>query len=419
MTSDDGVLRFEQLEQRLEGLHTYLLAQDYAGYDPYDGLESRVFKALPFSKLKWSRIAMTQFMKRFPWNIRKLLLAPKGRNPKGIALCVSALFHLLRTYQSSGYQAEACQLIDWLVANRAPRYSSYCWGYDFDWQSRTFFAPKNTPNAICSIFVANALLSAHEQSGSATYLNIARDTCTFLREHLLARAGGEIYFRYVPGEDVPVHNVNLLAAALLARVYTHAREQELIELAKQAAFFSVRRQNDDGSWYYGEARDQRWIDNFHTGFNLVALLRYQRYTGDNSFCRAVGKGHAFWEQRFFRDDGAPKYYSDAAYPLDAHGAAQAIVTHVEFACEDSEALEKGRRVTTWALRNLWSPAGFFYFQIHRFYTVRIPYLRWSQAWMFYALSSLLNAWQVSVADLSAQATRSESIPSKETGGIAR
>ncbi len=393
MASEVDVLDVEQLERCIQKLHAYLGAQDYAGHDPYDGLESRVFQALPLRRWKWAQIAMTQFMKRSPWNVRSLLRVPRGRNPKGVALCVSALIHLARTLGAQAVQEETRRLLDWLAEHKAQGYSSFCWGYNFDWRSRAFFVAKNTPNLNCSIFVAHALLDAHEQFGDATDLEMARSTCAFLREHLLARASGEIYFRYIPGNDTAVYNVNLLAAALLARVYSRTGEPELLELAREAARFSVRRQNHDGSWYYGEAGHQRWIDNFHTGFNLIALSRYARYTGDETFRGALQKGRAFWEQQFFGPAGAAKYYPDAAYPLDVHCAAQAIVTHLEFFREEPQAVEKARRVAAWALRNLKSPDGTFYFQIHRFYAIRIPYLRWSQAWMFYALTLLLEVWR--------------------------
>ncbi len=122
---------------------------------------------------------------------------------------------------------------------------------------------------------------------------------------------------------------------------------------------------------------------------MVALSRYARYTGDKSFHEALQKGRTFWEQRFFKPHGAPKYYPDEDYPLDVHSAAQAIITHLEFAGDNLEDLDRARRMAAWAFRNLWSADGFFYFQIHRFYKIRIPYVRWNQAWMFYALTLLL------------------------------
>src|SRR6185503_14269585 len=128
----------------------------------------RVFSALPFRHLRWARIAMIQGMKRSPWNLRGLLGVPRERNPKGIALCVSALAQLARSKKAPAQpsaEEEARRLLGWLAEHRAPGYSSFCWGYNFDWQSRSFFAPRNTPNVMCCISVASALPDAYEQFG--------------------------------------------------------------------------------------------------------------------------------------------------------------------------------------------------------------------------------------------------------------
>jgi hypothetical protein len=52
--------------------------------------------------------------------------------------------------------------------------------------------------------------------------------------------------------------------------------------------------------------------------------------------------------------------------------------------------EMASRAVKWAINNLQDRAGFFYFQRHRFYTIKIPYMRWAQAWMLYALSLYLS-----------------------------
>ena len=49
-------------------------------------------------------------------------------------------------------------------------------------------------------------------------------------------------------------------------------------------------------------------------------------------------------------------------------------------------MELARRVAAWALRELFDPRGFFYYQKRRLRTVRTPYMRWSQAWMAYGLA---------------------------------
>ena len=42
-----------------------------------------------------------------------------------------------------------------------------------------------------------------------------------------------------------------------------------------------------------------------------------------------------------------------------------------------------------AIRHMQDPSGYFYYQKHRFYTNKISYMRWSNAFMFNALSLYL------------------------------
>ena len=44
----------------------------------------------------------------------------------------------------------------------------------------------------------------------------------------------------------------------------------------------------------------------------------------------------------------------------------------------------------WALDHMWNEQGFFYYRILRSCTIRTSYMRWTQAWMFLALSMLLS-----------------------------
>ena len=69
----------------------YCRANDWAGYDPYDATNSRLFDALPFLNSRLPRLVLTQLLKRSPINVRPLLLIPKTQNPKAIALFLSAL----------------------------------------------------------------------------------------------------------------------------------------------------------------------------------------------------------------------------------------------------------------------------------------------------------------------------------------
>jgi hypothetical protein len=116
---------------------------------------------------------------------------------------------------------------------------------------------------------------------------------------------------------------------------------------------------------------------------------------DEKFNEAIARGYKFWRSAFFLADGWPKYYDDSPYPADAHAAAAAVVTLCDLQHFDSEVLAFASTVATWCIENLRDEDGFFYYQRRRLYTVRTAYMRWSQAWMLYALARLLESENIS------------------------
>lgn len=372
-------------------LLAYCRANEWAGYDPYDALNSRVFKALPFLDFKLARLALTQGVKRCPINLRPLLLVPKTANPKGIALFLSSLTKLSKIGMIYG-DKEIDLMAERLLALRSPDERYSCWGYNFDWQSKYALVPKGTPNIICSTFAANALLDAYEQSRKSLWLDAAVSTADFILDVLFRREGSsKAFFSYTPLGQSEIHNANLFGAAFLCRINLLTRRKVFLEPALDAARYSVGKQHDDGSWVYGESRSQRWIDNFHTGFNLVALNRISKYVGTAEFDPAISRGLEFYKDHFFREEGAPRYYHDATYPIDIHSVAQSVITLFELKDFAEGNIPLAHSVMNWGLRNMWDAQGFFYFQKLPHYTVRIPFMRWSQAWMLMALSTLLEA----------------------------
>src|SRR5262249_26366559 len=182
------------------------------------------------------------------------------------------------------------------------------------------------------------------------------------------------------------HNVNLMAAELLSRLYTVTRSEEFREAAVSAAKFSINRQRADGSWPYGEADNQSWIDNIHTAFILISLKQIIRSLNEPEWRENLHAGYRFYANSFLLADGRPKYYHNRLFPVDAHSAAAAIIALVELSDSVSGSLGMAENVIRWALRHLQDPTGYFYYRRTRFYTIKIPYFRWAQAWMLYALA---------------------------------
>ena len=79
-------------------LKEYCENEGFKGWDPYDGLNSKVFQALPFlKKSAICRLVVIQGFKRCPVNLRRLALVPKEYNAKGIGLFLSGYCNLTLT----------------------------------------------------------------------------------------------------------------------------------------------------------------------------------------------------------------------------------------------------------------------------------------------------------------------------------
>jgi len=386
----------KQVETAYQELLTWCRARNFAGYDPFDGLNSRLFQLTPLARIPTARLIWTQILKRSPLNLRPFLFVPKQRNAKGIALFALAALADYRRNRLSEKELEARKLLDALIEMRIRGFSGAAWGYNFDWQSRNFFAPLGTPTTVPTTFAIRALIEGYEVLSDIRYLEFAKSACDFI-VHDLARAGDgkdSLCFSYVPFARTRIWNASLLAAEALARVGQLKQEQEYSHLAKAATRYVIQQQNPDGSWPYGGNPDQAWIDNFHTAYILYSLSKIiEAGQLGGEFSEALELGYRFWRGRFFLADGWPKYYDDRPFPADAHAAASAIVTFLEFTNSDENALAQAAGLANWAIENLRAREGYFYYQRRRFFVVKTPHIRWTQAWMLYALARLLEELQ--------------------------
>lgn len=376
----------ERVEDCIQEMLAYIEKEDYAGYDPYDALNSPVISYLG-ARSKWVRVAATHLVRRSPLNLRPLLGIRKGHNPKGIGLFLWGYSRLYALYKTDRYLERVDYLLELLDALRSKGYSGNCWGYNFDWQSWTFLRPKGTPTIVNTSFIGHALLDCYELTGRRKALELAIPIKEFIVDDLHRIPKGDAFcFSYTPVDTEAVHNANLLGASILARLMGYRGDHRLKSVVLASLAYSMRSQRPDGSWFYADTNIQSWIDSFHTGFNLQAI-RYVLGTGLAPQWRAAyEKGVRYYAERFFLGDGTPKYYQDRVYPFDIHAPAQAI----SFFCQEQEVYQHlTDRIIAWVLGNLYSGKGFFYFRKGRFVTNRIPYMRWAQAWAFHALSEYL------------------------------
>jgi len=379
----------KEIKVSFEKLKAYCETEKYSGWDPFDGLNSKIFQFLPFKYSRICRILWIQFFKQFPINLRKILLIEKGLNPQGLGLFISGYCNLFSADPKEEYKEIIYSLTYKVLSLRLEGWSGNCWGYNFDWQARAFFQPKNTPMIVPTAYVTNGLLDAYDLFKDSKLLEVAISATDFITKDLNRIGQDDLFaFSYSPLDDAVIFNASLMASQVLARVESYTGDHKYRDEASKSLHNCIEYQNDDGSWTYGTKPYHQWIDNFHTGYNLECIADYIKFSGERIDSKVLEIGTNYYLDTFFDNTGKYKYYSDRLYPLDINNAAQLIVTLSKLGKLESN-LYLVNNVLDWSIANMQHKKGYFYYQKHRFYNVKIPYMRWSQAWMFYALSIYL------------------------------
>jgi hypothetical protein len=363
-------------------------SNNFAGYDPFDGLNSVIFKWVPALKKGIFGLAWIQLHKRSPINLRPLCGIPKGRNPKGVALFILGLLQDYARSSEAHYLQQATELADWLLTQQSDQqqWQHACWGYHFDWNARAFFVPKGKPNVITTIYVAQALYALSQVVNKPQYREVAFDAAHFIVKTLYTEHDGRAFFAYIPGETAFVHNASLWGAAWVAVVASQTGNQQYADLALQVAWQSVHEQADDGSWVYGSRHHHQFIDGFHTGYNLEALHLLGNALGTNEFALAIQSGLTYYKKQFFEADGTAKYYHNNRFPLDMHSVAQAVFTLMRVGGQADD-LALAAKVIDWSLREMHiAGTAQFYYQKQPGFSNKINYIRWTQAWVYYSFA---------------------------------
>ena len=379
----------DTIRASIDKTERWLRDHRYKGYDPADGLTSYL-RPLTFGNLLLERL-LQQLIWRSPVNLRPLLGVRERDSFIGRGYIARAYLLLYGISGDDAHRRAAVACLDWLMDNKAPGVVHYSWGKLFDFASRGGLAPKLEPITVWTSLIGQAFLDGYEVLGDRRYLDVADSVCQWLLSVPRTRTDSGSCINYLPRPgDCTIHNQSMLAAATLTRTAKLTGRREYLDVAGEAILFTCSRQRPDGSWFYGETANRRWIDNFHTGYNLDALKSYIELTGDQTYAETLRRGFSFYKTRFFEESGRPRYYHDRTYPIDSQCAAQSIDTLTYFSDYDEEALGLAVKVATWTIGHMQDPKGHFYFARYPFFVLKAPMIHWAQATTFKALAYLLS-----------------------------
>jgi hypothetical protein len=376
-------------------LDKWLTSHNWQGYDPYDLRAGQVAQFLNRQK--------SPFGRRWASRVRRLLfrnsaLALKFSRqrprevPKAMGLFMSSYSRLQRQLGDEKCHSAVKRCADWLLANPSVGHPGMSWGYPFDWQSAVF-VPQGTPSIVVSATVGEGFLDAYRMTGDDRYLDVSRNVCDFITTGLNVTTDQDTAcFSYTPLDHLCVHNANLMGAAFLLSVAEELSIDQWRSAALSAAEYTLQRQNEDGSFYYesqepGQGRTHR--DIYHSGFEIRALHRIWKLTGDSRYYEAVRRYLDFYKLAYICNDGAPARdeFSQSNASFDIHGCAESILCPSTLLADFPELTTQLYRTTVWTCSHMSNSDGSWaYFIDTKGRVDRMPYIRWGQAWMLRALT---------------------------------
>ena len=379
-----------------EQLDAWISCNGWAGYDPYD------LKGIPLF-LKGNPTFFEKAVKKVslkvelfePLLLRRIFRVEKKINAKAMGLFADGYMNLYRVTKKRSYLEKAEEAVQWLDANYSVGYSGKCWGYPFDWQSRIFI-PKGTPSSVVSATVGNAYWNFYKTTNEEKYLRICTNICNFFAQDLnIDRIDrNKLCFSYTPLDGFHVHNANLFVAEFLIRLGKEIGSEQFIELGSKAVNYALSEQNEDGSiCYWGKDQDnQCHIDHYHSGFEIRCLYSIWKCTRDKRIYRAVERYYRFYLINLFEDKTIPKLTPQNKYPINIHACAEALLCNATLVPDFPSGREYLANTARWISKNMQDETGYFYYMIRKLkgieWKVRIPYIRWGQAWMLKGLSEV-------------------------------
>jgi hypothetical protein len=326
------------------------------------------------------------------------LFGSKLRFPIADAHYAMGFARLAMVTGETRHHDRAVEFLGALVQSRCPGYEHYCWGYPFDWVTRTGVMAKGTPLITTTPYVYEAFLAVYQIDGDPRWLEIMQSIAehAFLDIKDREISAGCATAGYNPFDTQGgVVNASAYRAFLLMAASIQFHREDYRFVAERNLNFVLGCQQPDGSWFYAADGVRDFVDHFHTCFVLKALSKIERLTQHAGCTRAIEAGVEYYARNLFDEIGLPKPFSSAprltVYRRELYDYAE---------CINIGGLLRGRfplldqrlESTLGDILERWrKPDGSFRSRQLLFGWDNVPMHRWAQAQLFRSLCLLLHA----------------------------
>ena len=331
----------------------------------------------------------------FPYIRRQL--ASRKRFPIADAHFILGFTNLYVYTSSAGYLQKAKAVAEELLESSQKGYSGHCRGYQFDWMTTRGLWKRGIPLITTTAYCFEAFLRLFDLTKEYFYLNVAYSIFLFTLNDLKTTQITQDAHAcsYSPIDNSQIINANAYRAFVLVEGCQVFGEMGALKNANLNINFILKSQGEDGSWLYS-ANDKRdhFVDNFHTCFVLKNLIKINRVLKDERISLAIKKGFNFYKWHLLGPDKSPLPFAKISrfnvVKKEMYDYAEGISLCLDMQMMDNEAAEIACKQVLDVITKYQKIDGSFITRTNIFNMQnRVPYLRWPQSQIFYALTNYL------------------------------
>lgn len=311
-------------------------------------------------------------------------------------------------YEATGqklYFDKAVHFLDVLAETRCPGFQEHCWGYPFDWVTRTGTIPAGTPLITTTPYVFEAFLQMEKLQPNPKWLHflysIARHFCNDIKNFKISDTASTC--SYTPFDKVGVVNASAYRASALTSAADFFGDDRFLMLARPNLNFVLESQKADGSWPYAVDGKRDFVDHFHTCFVMKALAKIYLLTNDGNCLAALARGMDFYLENLFADDGMPRPFAKAprltVYRHELYDCAECINLCLLLRSLFPQLQKTLESVVSGILDHWIKPDGSFRSRQLMFGWDDVPMHRWGQSQMFRSLAFYLREARAAESNL--------------------
>jgi len=257
------------------------------------------------------------------------------------------------------------------------------------------------PTPLNTVWFGQALLSdSKDRLNPKQKEDILKSIADYLTDELGYEDHGPegIYFYYGYNFKKEIINASAQISSFLIETGHRYNCPKYIELGERGILYVLKKQNDDGSWYYASKPDRSTIDNFHQGYILKALLSCRSLLSFD-ISESIDKSLNYYKTKLFynkKDELIPVRYDKRYTPLNTWLFQKADTRDISTALEifslyyiDKENI-KG--LIKYTYNNLFDKRkNTIACEKGLFWTNKIPYLEF-EGWMLYSFILVKNTF---------------------------